>query len=304
VTKHSRFFFKFDFAWIAALAGSLAMTGKYFRLMRFDRPIPLLLLLWPTLWALWIASRGYPSWKLILIFLLGTILMRSAGCIINDYADRHIDGKVKRTQLRPLAQGSVSPHSALVLFFILCGAALGLVFFLNSFSRYLAVIGFLLTVLYPFTKRYFAAPQLVLGFTYSWGIMIAFAAVLNHLPHIAWQLYGATLLWVILYDTEYALADRVDDLKIPIYSTAILFGKYDRLIIGILQITFLGWMFGIGGQLGFGRVYTGGLILVAVLFCYQQQLIARREPPLCIKAFLNNHWVGAVIFAGILLESI
>jgi 4-hydroxybenzoate polyprenyltransferase len=276
--------------------------GRYLRLMRFNRPIPLLLLLWPTLSALWMASQGCPSLKLILIFLLGTVLMRSAGCIINDYADRHIDGKVIRTQSRPLVTGEIHPTLALVLFFILCAAALGLVFFLNPFSRYLAVVGFLLTFIYPFTKRYFAAPQLILGFTYSWGILIAFAAVLNHLPGIAWQLYGATLVWVILYDTEYAMADRPDDLKLPIYSTAILFGKTDRLMIGFLQLVFMGWMFWIGQQLVFGFFYQIALCAAVGLFVYQQKLIAQRESASCIRAFLNNHWVGLVIFIGVVLH--
>jgi 4-hydroxybenzoate polyprenyltransferase len=271
--------------------------------MRFDRPIPLLLLLWPTFWALWIGSQGYPSLKFIFIFLLGTVLMRSAGCVINDYADRNIDGSVKRTQLRPLAVGLIHPKAALILFFILCSLALGLVFFLNPFSRYLAIVGFVLTLIYPFTKRYFAAPQLVLGFTYSWGIVMAFSATLNFLPNIAWQLYAATLVWVILYDTEYALADRAEDLKIPIYSSAILFGKYDRLIIGILQIIFIGWMVWIGVQLGFGFFYNMALVVVGVLFFYQQKLIKKRESGNCIKAFLNNHWVGLVIFVGIFVQS-
>ena len=279
-----------------------SQLSSYLRLMRFDKPIPLLLLLWPTFWALWIASQGYPFFNLIFIFVLGTVLMRSAGCIVNDYVDRHIDSKVKRTQLRPLATGVISTKFALILFVILCSAALGLVFFLNSFSRYLAVIGFVLTLMYPFTKRYFVAPQLFLGFTFSWGIMMAFAAVLNVLPLIAWHLYGATLVWVILYDTEYALADRADDVKLPIYSTAILFGSYDRLMIGILQIIFLVWMFWIGQRLAFGFFYNMGLVVVGALFVYQQKLISSREPVSCIKAFLNNHWVGLVIFMGIFLS--
>ena len=273
----------------------------YLRLMRFDQPIGFLLLLWPTLWALWISGKGHPHISRIIIFTTGAAIMRAAGCIINDIADRKFDGYVKRTDRRPLVTGKISPKSAVILFLILCSIAFGLVLILNPLSVLLSCIALLLTVVYPFTKRFIQAPQLILGCTFSYGIPIAFAAETNHIPCIAWLLFLSGVFWAIAYDTEYAMVDRLDDLKIGIKSTAILFGKLDYLIIGVLQASTIGLLMLIGYLLHLKSAFFMSIGIAGFLMCHQQRLIWSRSENLCFRAFLNNHWVGLVIFLGIAL---
>ncbi len=274
----------------------------YLRLMRADKPIGTLLLLWPTLWALWIAAKGVPDWHLLFIFVAGTFLMRSAGCVINDFADRKVDGHVKRTAQRPLATGAVSTREALALFAVLCGLAFMLVLFTNTFTILLSFVAVALAALYPFMKRFTNLPQLVLGAAFGWGIPMAFAAQTGELPRGVWLLYIGNLLWTVAYDTFYAMVDRDDDLKIGIKSTAILFGDDDRTITAILQAMTVGvlWLAGLQFQLGYW--YFISLIGAGALFARQQWLIRHRDRDACFKAFLDNNRVGALIFAGIVLH--
>lgn len=274
----------------------------YALLMRVHRPIGTLLLLWPTLWAVWLASNGHPSSKYIVIFILGTFLMRSAGCVINDYADYQFDGYVDRTKDRPLATGKISRKEALYLFGGLSALAFLLVIQLNLKTILLACIGLLITILYPFTKRFFAMPQLILGFAFAWGIPMAFAAQLNQLPLLTWLIFFAAILWIIVYDTMYAMTDRQDDLKIGIKSSAILFGQWDRFIIAILQISILAILVSVGIWQEFSVVFYISLLFVSILFIYQQILISDRQPQKCFQAFLNNNWVGLAIFLGVLMS--
>lgn len=278
---------------------AISRRRAYLQLIRFDKPIGTLLLLWPTLCALWIAAEGVPDTKLLLIFTLGTFLMRSAGCVVNDLADRNIDGAVARTQARPLVTGSVSAQEALVLFFGLLLAALLLVMMTNRLTVLLSVFAVLLASSYPFMKRYTHWPQLVLGAAFSWSIPMAFAAQSEALPAQLWLLYVANVLWTVAYDTQYAMVDREDDLRIGVKSTAILFGQQDRRIIALLQVSALLALYLAGSAFSLGPYYLAGLIVAGGLFIYHQILIRHREPKLCFKAFLNNNWVGAAIFAGI-----
>ncbi len=271
----------------------------YLALIRFDRPIGTYLLLWPTLWALWIAAEGLPDTKLLVIFILGTFLMRSAGCAINDYADRHIDAHVKRTANRPLATGRISPKEALVFTVVLCLLAFALVLLTNQKTILLSFAAAALAACYPFMKRYTQWPQLVLGAAFSWGIPMAFAAQQNALPKELWLLYAAVVIWTVAYDTFYAMVDRDDDIKIGVKSTAILFGQYDRLITGLLQLIVIALLVEVGRAFGLGYWYFLSLIVTALLFVYQQYLIRHRDRDDCFKAFLNNHWAGAIIFCGI-----
>jgi len=275
---------------------------KYLKLMRVDRPIGVLLLLWPTLWSLWIAAEGWPDIKLLVIFVLGSFLMRSAGCVINDYADRNIDGHVRRTLTRPLVTGGVSEKEALGLFIFLIVIAFTLVLFTNLFTIKLSVGGLLLAVCYPFMKRYTYFPQVVLGAAFSWSILMAFAAQRNELPTPIWLLFIGTLVWIVVYDTCYAMVDRDDDISIGVKSTAILFGDADRVIIGVLQVFALFTFMLVGQRFELGLYYFLGLALAGGLFAYQQFLIRDRNPEQCFKAFLNNNWVGLVIFLGIFLH--
>ena len=274
----------------------------YIQLMRLDRPIGTLLLLWPTLWAVWIAGDGSPSIKTVVIFTLGVIVMRAAGCVINDFADRDFDGHVKRTRARPLATGAVSSRDALLLFAGLAAVAGILVLFLNRFTLYLSFGGLFLAVLYPFTKRFTFMPQLFLGAAFSWAVPMAFAAETGEVPAIAWLIYLANLVWTVAYDTEYAMVDRDDDLKIGIKSTAILFGEADKLIIGMLQAMTLLALYLLGKQLEFHWPWVLGLAVAAGLFVWQQWLIRDRDRDACFRAFLNNQWVGLAVFAGLLLD--
>lgn len=274
----------------------------YRQLMRIDRPIGTYLLLWPTLWALWLAAEGVPSIKNLLIFALGTFLMRSAGCAINDFADRHIDGHVQRTRERPLASGAVSSKEALALFAVLCGAAFVLVLFTNILTITLSFGAVALAACYPFMKRYTYMPQAVLGAAFSWSIPMAYAAETNSLPPTLWLLYTAVVVWVLCYDTFYAMVDRDDDIRIGVKSTAILFAENDRSITAILQGFVIIAMIMLGQRLNLGWPYFVGIAGATGLFVYQQWLIRFRERDACFKAFLNNHPVGAVIFAGIAID--
>ncbi len=274
----------------------------FLQLMRFDRPIGTFLVLWPTLWSLWLAAKGVPDHDVLTIFIFGVIVMRAAGCVINDYADRHIDGSVSRTKDRPIVTGKVSAREALVLFIILCAIAFTLILFTNKLTILLSFGALLLAASYPFMKRYTYLPQVVLGAAFAWSIPMAFAAQTNQLPLDIWLVYISTVLWVIAYDTFYAMVDKKDDLVIGVKSTAILFGSQDRVITASLQALMIVTMLVVGNKFELGQFYYAGIIIAAGLFIYQQYLIRDRNREKCFKAFLNNNWVGAAIFAGLLLD--
>ena len=271
----------------------------YEKLMRLDKPIGTLLLLWPTLWALWIASGGRPGWMMTWIFCLGTLLMRSAGCVMNDLADRNFDAHVKRTRERPLAAGLVSVKEALWLAAAVTLAAFCLVLTLNKFAIALSFVALALAASYPFTKRFFSIPQAYLGVAFGFGIPMAFAAVANLLPALCWWLLLANIFWAIAYDTEYAMVDRDDDLKIGIRTSAILFGRYDVAAVMLCYAAMLAVLVIIGMKLQFGLYYYLGLGAACLLMLYHYTLIRGRAREGCFKAFLHNNWVGGVIFAGI-----
>lgn len=276
----------------------------YARLMRLDRPIGIYLLLWPTLWALWFAAGGLPPWPVLLVFVVGTVLMRSAGCAINDYADRDFDPHVARTRERPLAAGRVQPREAVALFAGVSLVALALLLSLrNTQVVWWSVPAVLLAAAYPFMKRWISIPQAVLGLAFSWGIPMAYAAVR---PQVDWAqvlpLMTANIAWVIAYDTYYAMVDRADDLKIGVKSSAILFGRHDRLVIALLQGGALLLLIQLGLNSGRGEVYYTGIAVASALAVYQQWITREREPARCLQAFLNNHWFGAAIFIGLALD--
>ncbi|HEU5282049.1 MAG TPA: 4-hydroxybenzoate octaprenyltransferase [Gammaproteobacteria bacterium] len=268
-------------------------------LMRLNKPIGILLLLWPTLWALWLAAGGFPGVTLFFIFTLGVVLMRSAGCVVNDIADRNVDGHVARTKSRPLAMRTVSVKAALMTAFVLTLAAFLLVLMCNVFTVKLAFVGAALAFIYPFLKRITHWPQLGLGLAFGWGVVMGFAAVTNHIPSLALWLYAASIVWPLMYDTEYAMVDRADDIKIGVKSTAVLFGRRDCFMIGTLQLLFLWLMVIVGVKATLSFPYYASLFIAGIFFLYQQWLIKQRDPAQCFKAFLNNHWVGLVIFIGI-----
>jgi 4-hydroxybenzoate polyprenyltransferase len=281
----------------------LGAIHDYVALTRLDRPIGIWLLLWPTLWALWIAALGKPDARLFSIFVAGTVLMRSAGCAINDYADRGFDPQVERTKLRPLAAGRISTWEALLLFAGLSLTALGLALPLNKLTLQLAVCGAGLAVTYPFIKRFLSVPQLYLGLTFGWGIPMAFTAQLGQWPpRVGWLLLLANVLWVTVYDTMYAMVDRDDDLRVGIRSTAILFGESDRHIIAIVQAMTLLALYLVGGMMRMGPWYYCGLAAGALFFVYQLWLIRAREREGCFRAFLNNNYFGMSVFLGIALN--
>jgi 4-hydroxybenzoate polyprenyltransferase len=280
----------------------LKRFDAYARLTRINKPIGTFLLLWPTLWALWLASDGHPRPWHFVVFVLGTFLMRSAGCAMNDFADRRIDPHVWRTQERPLARREIHPAEALAIFVVLSLAALGLVLTLNRLVLWFALPGAFLAATYPFMKRFTQLPQLYLGVAFGWGIPMAFAAVTDHVPNVAWLLLIINILWATVYDTMYAMADRPDDVKIGVKSTAILFGEMDRTIIGILQVTVLIGLALTGVRLHLAPAYYWGLGAAACFGLYEQWLIREREPLKCFQAFLNNNWFGAAVFAGIILQ--
>jgi 4-hydroxybenzoate polyprenyltransferase len=277
-------------------------TDALLQLIRFDRPIGTLLLLWPTLWALWLAAEGPPEPRLLAIFVMGTFLTRSAGCIVNDLADRNLDGAVARTSARPLVTGAVSVREALILFVVLMLLAFILVLFTNTLTVELSLIAVALASCYPFMKRYTQLPQLVLGAAFSWGIPMAFAAQRGSLPQALWLVYLGNLLWTMAYDTAYAMVDREDDLRIGIKSSAILFGRYDRLIIGSLQVVCLISLYLAGRAFGLGFYYNTSLVVAAGLFGYHQYLIRERNPEACLRAFVHNNWVGLVVFVGVAID--
>ncbi len=279
-------------------------NNPYFQLMRINRPIGILLLLWPTLTALWIAADGVPPLKILTVFILGVILMRSAGCVINDWADRDFDGKVRRTENRPLVTGIIPSRHALLVFIALAIFAFSLVLLLNRETIMLSVGGLILAFIYPFMKRYTYYPQVVLGAAFSWGIVMAFMAVNKTIPDEAWLLFIANILWTMVYDTQYAMVDREDDLKIGIKSTAILFAEADKFIIGMLQILVVFSLILVAMKAQLHWSFYLGLGIVSALFYYQQKLIKRRQPEACFKAFLNNNWVGLVMFTSVVLAQL
>ena len=275
---------------------------NYAKLMRLDKPIGILLLLWPMLWGLWFAAKGIPNLMILGIFIMGTVLMRSAGCVINDYADQKIDPYVERTKSRPLVIGTVTAKEALLLAAGLSFCAFLLILPLNNLTIMLSVIALFLAASYPFTKRFFAMPQAYLGMAFSFGIPMAFAAQTGELPMIAWLLMLATIFWVIAYDTAYAMVDKADDLKIGIKTSAITFGRFDVAGVMFCHIIFLSIMIWIGVMQQLGIAFYIGLAVALQLIIYQYRLIYHREPASCFKAFLNNNRVGAVIFIGIAID--
>ncbi len=275
---------------------------EYALLMRLHRPIGILLLLWPTLWALWIAGQGQPDRPVFTVFVLGVILMRSAGCVMNDYADRELDPHVERTRDRPIAAGRVSPKEALVLFVVLCLIAFALVLAMNRLTVMLSFAGAFLAATYPFMKRFTNLPQFYLGAAFGWSIPMAFAAQTGSVPPVAWVLFAANVFWSVAYDTAYAMVDREDDLKVGVKSTAILFGAYDRLMVGLSHALTLGLLAFTGFIAGLGMLYHAGLAVAAGFAMYQQYLMRDRTRAGCFRAFLNNNWFGAAVFAGLLLD--
>ena len=274
----------------------------YEKLMRLDKPVGIMLLLWPTLWGQWLASNGQPNWMILWIFIMGVVLMRSAGCVINDYADRHIDPHVARTRQRPLAAGKVSSKEALLLAAGLSLMAFLLILPLNTLVLGLSVIALFLAASYPFTKRFFAIPQAYLGIAFGFGIPMSYAALRGEVPMEAWILLVANTFWAIAYDTQYAMVDREDDLKIGIKTSAITFGRFDLAAIAVcygLTLALLAW---VGLQRNMGIVFYGGLITAAAIALYHMSLIRSRDPKQCFRAFLHNTWFGAVVFVGIALS--
>ncbi len=275
---------------------------QYALLTRIDKPIGTLLLLWPTLWGLWIASEGRPNPWILFVFLSGVFLMRSAGCAINDYADREFDPFVERTRNRPVAAGAVSPNEALLVFVVLSATAWALVLTLNGRTIALSAAAIAMAAIYPFTKRYIYHPQLLLGVAFSWGIPMAFSAETNSVPAVAWVLVAANVAWVVAYDTIYAMVDREDDIRIGVKSTAILFGRYDRTAIALLQSITIVTLVLLGLHLQLNAYFFGGLLLAALFLVHQQFLIRNREENACFRAFLNNAWFGAAVFVGLVLS--
>lgn len=275
---------------------------EYALLMRLHRPIGIWLLLWPALWGLWIAGRGRPEPRILVLFVLGVIVTRSAGCVINDYADRDFDPAVARTRDRPLAARRVLPAEALFLFLALGLIAVWLALQLDPFAQLFAVAGGVLAVTYPWLKRVVHVPQFYLGVAFGWSIPMAFAALTGEVPKIAWLLLTAVVLWAAVYDTMYAMVDRADDARIGVKSTAILFGEADRLLIAVMMAMVLFALFLAGREAELGAWYRGGLVAAAILFLYELWLIRRREPEACFRAFNNNHYVGMVVFIGLALD--
>ncbi len=276
--------------------------NAYWRLMRGDRPIGVLLLLWPTWWALWVAAKGIPPLWTLFVFTAGVWLTRSAGCVVNDYADRWLDPQVERTRSRPLATGEVSRREALLVFAVLMIVAFGLVLTLNRLTVWLSFVGLFLAASYPYLKRYTYLPQVYLGMAFGWGIPMAFAAVQSKLPALAWVLYAANILWSTAYDTWYAMVDRDDDIRAGSKSTAILFGDLDLAIQGILYALFFVALALVGQQAGLGTYYWAGLGIAALLVVYEFVIARKRDRAACFKAFLHNNWVGAAVFVGIAVE--
>lgn len=286
----------------AAFPNFYAKLPALAKLIRLDKPIGIYLLLWPTISALWIAAEGFPDWHLLVIFILGTFLMRSAGCCVNDFADYKFDGQVARTKKRPLPAGELTRQDALYTFIVLSLAGFFLVLFTNVQTVLLSLSAVAIVIVYPFMKRYTHLPQLILGMAFSWGILMAFSAQRGEIPAAAYLLFIANLLWTVAYDTEYAMVDREDDKALGIKSTAILFGTADRMMIGILQGMFVLALWLAARQLQMGSSFSYALLGIIGLLAYQQYLLRERVPGACFKAFLNNNWVGALLFIGVFLS--
>ena len=274
----------------------------YLRLMRLHQPVGIWLLLWPTLWALLIAGEGRPDEYVLVVFIIGTVILRSAGCIINDYADRNIDSHVERTKDRPLATGQINVRDAIKLFIMLMLVGFALVLTMNRLTQGFAVAGALITILYPFSKRFISFPQLVLGVAFAWGVPMAFAAQLEFVPRVGWLLFINTIIWGVIYDTEYAMADRNEDLKIGVKSSAIFFGDLDRIFIGVLQLMFLVGMILVGQSANLGGWFLSSIGIAGILFLYQQYLIRNRDALRCFNAFKNNATLGLFVLTGIVLD--
>lgn len=275
---------------------------SYVQLMRLDKPVGVWLLLWPTLWALWLAGEGHPDGGVFLVFFFGVIVMRSAGCVLNDFADRKIDPHVSRTRARPLATGAVAPAEALTLFFALSLIAVGLAAMLNRPAQVLAIIAAALTIVYPFIKRFVSIPQFVLGAAFGWAVPMAFAAQTGQTEQLAWLVFGTALIWAVIYDTFYAMVDRSDDLKLGVKSTAILFGDADLFVIGGLQVLMLFALVLIGQMAELSSWYMSSVAIAAILMGYHQWLARERRPEGCFNAFQHNHYIGMAIFIGIVLD--
>lgn len=280
----------------------ISQIRNYGKLMRIDKPIGIWLLLWPTLWALWLAGEGTPDQGLFVIFTVGVFVMRSAGCVLNDFADRKIDPYVERTRKRPLATGAVAPLEALTLFVALGLVAIGLATMLNQQARILAVVGAGLTIAYPFIKRFVSIPQFVLGAAFGWAVPMAFAAQTGETPELAWLLFGIAVTWAVIYDTFYAMVDREDDIKIGVKSTAVLFGEVDLFVIAGLQLLMLVALIFVGFRAGLGLWYYLSVAIAAAMMAWHLWLARDRQPAGCFKAFLKNHLIGMVIFIGIVLH--
>jgi 4-hydroxybenzoate polyprenyltransferase len=287
-------------AWVAP--GVIKQFRNYVELMRLDKPIGIWLLLWPTLWALWLAGEGNPDPGIFAVFMFGVVIMRSAGCVLNDLADRNIDPYVERTRMRPIASGAVAPLEALTLFVALALIAVGLAAMLNRPAQVLAVIGAGLTIVYPFIKRIVSIPQFVLGAAFGWAVPMAFAAQTGETKQLAWLVFGTALIWAVIYDTFYAMVDRDDDLKVGTKSTAILFGDADLFVIGGLQLLMLVALVFIGDMAELGFWYYGSIALAAMLMAWHQWLARDRQAAGCFRAFLHNQYIGMVIFIGIVLH--
>jgi 4-hydroxybenzoate polyprenyltransferase len=286
------------------LSAVLARLDAYERLVRLDKPIGILLLLWPTLWGLWLAARQVPDWRILWIFVMGTVLMRSAGCAINDWADRSFDPHVERTRSRPLAAGTIHPEEAVLVAATLAFFAfMMVVWMLNLLTTGLAVVAAVIAAIYPFTKRFLAIPQAWLGMCFGFGIPMGFAAQTGDVPALAWWLWVANIFWTLAYDTEYAMVDREDDLRIGIKTSAILFGRFDVLAVLLCYGAFFAMMGGIGAWQGYGPFYFTGLLFGGIVAGYHLHWIKDRAREACFRAFLHNHWVGLAVFAGVALDT-
>ncbi len=282
--------------------GFVRQLRNYVQLMRLDKPIGIWLLLWPTLWALWIAGDGHPDPGIFVVFMLGVVIMRSAGCVLNDFADRNIDPYVERTRTRPIASGAVAPMEALTLFVALALIAIGLAAMLNRPAQILAVIGAGLTIVYPFIKRIVSIPQFVLGTAFGWAVPMAFAAQTGETEQLAWLIFATAVIWAVIYDTFYAMADREDDMKIGVKSTAILFGDADLFVIGGLQVLMLAALIFIGNMAELGFAYYASVFIAAILMVWHQWVARNRQPAACFKVFMHNHYIGMIVFIGIVLH--
>jgi 4-hydroxybenzoate polyprenyltransferase len=280
----------------------IAQLRNYGKLMRVDKPIGIWLLLWPTLWGLWLAGEGTPDQGLFLVFVIGVIVMRSAGCVLNDYVDRHIDPYVERTRSRPIASGAVAPGEALILFAALSLIAIGLATMLNRPAQLLAIVAAGLTIAYPFVKRFVSIPQFILGAAFGWAVPMAFAAQTGETPELAWLVFGTAMTWAVIYDTFYAMVDREDDLKVGVKSTAILFGEVDIFVIAGLQLLMLAALLLIGHQASLSIWFYLSVLVAALMMAYHLWLARDRQPVGCFEAFLHNHYIGMVIFIGIVLH--